>query len=208
MNTQEHLLVCTVEEGVEIAEEANTISRNLSKVGTKCLRFGMDDRNVLDPTGPTNCERLIAELIDLFALTEMMVEAGMIPAMWLDPAKVEAKKEKVRKFMEHARKGGALSPETGQTEIQPPVTENQPTRRCWSTEYPIIKKLEYDTYDLVAHPNGPALCDGDCMSSIDTHPDDTRQIMMLKMKAQAAWLEYAWPLVKGNFYPSKQQVGQ
>lgn len=109
MNTQEHLLVCTVEEGVEIAEEANTLSRNLSKIGTKCLRFGLDDRNTLDPTGPTNRERLVAELIDLFALTEMMVEAGMIPDMWLDPKKVDEKKAKVRKFMDHARKCGALS---------------------------------------------------------------------------------------------------
>jgi hypothetical protein len=108
MNAHEHLLTCTVEEGVEIAEEANAVSRNLSKVGTKCLRFGLDDRNVLDPAGPTNRERLVAELIDLYALTEMMVEVGMIPPMWLDPAKVEAKKAKVRKFMKYAEGTGAL----------------------------------------------------------------------------------------------------
>ena len=40
------------------------------------------------------------------------------------------------------------------------------------------------------------------MSSIDTHPDDSREMTVLKMKAQAAWREYAWPLVKVNFYPT------
>lgn len=75
-------------------------------------------------------------------------------------------------------------------------------RRWWDTDYPIIARLADNTYDLVAHPNGPALCDGDYMSSIDTHPDDSREMMMLKMKAQAAWREYAWPIVKENFYPT------
>jgi len=75
-------------------------------------------------------------------------------------------------------------------------------RRWWDTDYPIIARLADNTYDLVAHPNGPALCNGDCMSSIDTHPDDSREMTVLKMKAQAAWREYAWPLVKVNFYPT------
>jgi hypothetical protein len=44
------------------------------------------------------------------------------------------------------------------------------------------------------------------MSSIDTHPDDSREMMRLKMKAQAAWREYAWPLVKENFYPTNASV--
>jgi proteasome lid subunit RPN8/RPN11 len=74
-------------------------------------------------------------------------------------------------------------------------------RRWWDTDYPIIARLNHNTFDLVAHPNGPALCDGDVMIAIHTHPDDSRELAELKMKAQAAWREYAWPLVKDNFYP-------
>lgn len=108
MNIEEHLMTCTVEEAVEISEEISTALRNIAKVGSKCLRFGLDDRNVLEPTGPTNRERLVGELNDLLALTEMMVEKGMLPRCWLDRAQVEAKKTKVRKFMRHAKTCGAL----------------------------------------------------------------------------------------------------
>jgi hypothetical protein len=79
------------------------------------------------------------------------------------------------------------------------------TRRWWDTDYPIIARID-DVNDLIAHPNGPALCDGDYISSIDTHPDDSRQMMLLKHKAQAAWREYAWPRLKSNFYPQNDQV--
>lgn len=92
--------------------------------------------------------------------------------------------------------------ETVQIGSSPAVAQERLVLRWWDTDYPIIARLADNTYDLVAHPNGPALCDGDCMSSIDTHPDDSREMMVLKMKAQAAWREYAWPLVKGNFYPT------
>ena len=96
--------------------------------------------------------------------------------------------------------------ETDQIGSSPAVAQERLVRRWWDTDYPIIARLNHNTFDLVAHPNGPALCDGDMMASIDTHPDDSRELMKLKMQAQAAWREYAWPLVKGNFYPTNSVI--
>ena len=74
-------------------------------------------------------------------------------------------------------------------------------RRWWDVEYPVIARLD-EKWDLIAHQNGPAMTDGDTLSCIDTHPDDFRETMMVKMKAQAAWREYSWPLLKDAFYPA------
>ena len=78
---------------------------------------------------------------------------------------------------------------------------NTPTREWFGHHYPIIATVT-DRYDLIAHPNGPALCDGDMLMSIDCHPDDPPEMLRLKGKASAAWREYAWPRLKSNFHPS------
>lgn len=78
-------------------------------------------------------------------------------------------------------------------------------RRWWDIEYPVIARLD-EKWDLIAHQNGPAMTDGDTLSSIDTHPDDFRETMLVKMKAQAAWREYSWPLLKAEFYPTNADV--
>lgn len=101
MNSTEHLLVCLNEEGVESALE-------MAKIADKALRFGLDDQNVLNPTGPTNRERLIDELNDLMGVIGLMVEHGILPAGWKDASKIDAKKDKVRKFMAYAAEKGAL----------------------------------------------------------------------------------------------------
>lgn len=98
MNKTEHLLTCLAEEGVEIALE-------LSKQSCKSLRFGLHDVNVLEPKGPTNQERLIDELNDLHGVIELLIEVGALPADWHDRKKVDAKKEKVCKFMDYAKEG-------------------------------------------------------------------------------------------------------
>ena len=97
MNATEHLLACLAEEGGEITQDA-----------TKCLRFGIHDRNVLNPTGPTNVERLVEELNDLMGVVCLLREAGVLPPDWHDHAKVAAKCRKVKKFMAYARTVGAL----------------------------------------------------------------------------------------------------
>jgi len=103
MNTPEHLLTCLAEEGVEVALE-------MSKLAHKSLRFGLDDRNVLNPTGPNNRERLVDELNDLQAVIEMCMARGIIPIGWQDAEKIAAKKVKVLRFMDHAKNVGALKP--------------------------------------------------------------------------------------------------
>lgn len=98
MNSVEHLLTCLAEEGVEIAKDVS-----------KALRFGLDDRNVLNPDGPTNRERLVDELNDLMAAVDILVERRILPLGWLDPDKKWKKKAKVVKFMDYAVSKGALT---------------------------------------------------------------------------------------------------
>lgn len=103
MKTSDHLLACLSEECAEVAKEC-----------CKALRFGLDDKVTLDPRGPrgtdgpTNAEKIAAELRDLFAVAEMLTETGLIPSMWFNKEAVEAKKYKVRAYMAYARSVGAL----------------------------------------------------------------------------------------------------
>lgn len=97
MNTVEHLLTCLAEEGSEIAQDVS-----------KALRFGLDNRNVLNPEGPTNRERLIVELNDLLAVADILAERGIIPDDWRNRNLMVVKRAKVLKFMEYARSVGAL----------------------------------------------------------------------------------------------------
>lgn len=99
MNQSEHILTCLSEECVEVSKDIH-----------KALRFGLDDRNVLNPTGPTNRERIVVELNDLFALVDMAVQEGIIPYDWLVPSMAAEKCHKVRKFMTYAKSVGALNP--------------------------------------------------------------------------------------------------
>lgn len=98
MDATNHLLVCFGEEGSEIAQDT-----------CKCLRFGLEDRNVLNPDGPTNRERLVNELNDLMGVAELLVENGILPRDWYDRTKIDKKKAKVIEFMNYARKVGALN---------------------------------------------------------------------------------------------------
>jgi len=97
MNPTEHLLTCLGEEGAEIAQQVSKINR-----------FGIDDRNVLDPTGPTNRDRLLEEINDLIAVVFMLADAGVLPKDWIDPDAQQKKTAKVKKFMNYAARVGAL----------------------------------------------------------------------------------------------------
>ena len=98
MNVPEHLLVCLAEEGAEV-----------SQICAKALRFGLDEVNVMNPKGPSNRERIVAELNDLMAVAKLCAAAGILPANWQDLASQENKIDKVRFFMDHARREGALT---------------------------------------------------------------------------------------------------
>jgi len=97
MNVTEHLLVCLNEELLEVAKNVD-----------KALRFGIDDRNILDPEGPTNRERMILELNDIMGVVEMLVEKGVFPEDWRDAELSKVKKVRVTRFMEYARQHGTL----------------------------------------------------------------------------------------------------
>lgn len=97
MNTTEHLLTCLAEEGAEVAHDCH-----------KSLRFGLDDRNVLNPTGPTNRERIIKELNDLMGVVSMLVMKGILPPDWLNQHTIDAKVMRIVKFMNYARDVGTL----------------------------------------------------------------------------------------------------
>lgn len=98
MNLTEHLLTCLSEEASEIIKDV-----------CKSLRFGLEDRNVLDPTGPTNRERIVNELKDFMAIVEMLEAEGIIPLCWESYGDRDTKKEKVRKFIEYAKGKGSLT---------------------------------------------------------------------------------------------------
>jgi len=113
MTTSEHIISCIGEEAIEIANELIIMglqtALEAAKVASKANRFGATDRNVLNPTGPTNAERLVAELNDLLAVSDMLAAVGVIPKDWRSMEAQDAKKAKVRKFVECAKTKGAIT---------------------------------------------------------------------------------------------------
>lgn len=98
MNITEHLLEC-------LSEECSEVIKDVSKSN----RFGLNDRNVLNPTGPTNKERLIDELNDLIGVVNLLVDEGILPKDFVSSEKQIAKKKKVLKFIDYATSVGAIT---------------------------------------------------------------------------------------------------
>jgi hypothetical protein len=98
---EQHLLIKLSEEAVEVALE-------LSKRIHKTMLFGLEETNVKKPDGPNNRECIINELNDLFGIVEILVDTGTLPKDWLSQDKIAARKEKVSRYMEHARNVGGL----------------------------------------------------------------------------------------------------
>lgn len=101
MNLTEYLISCLGEEAIETAMD-------LAKLTSKANRFGIHDVNVLEPDGPTNQERVVDELNDLLAVIELLVELRAIPADWISREKMDAKRDKLVKFIEYAAEAGTL----------------------------------------------------------------------------------------------------
>jgi len=95
MTKTEHLLTCLIKECAEI-----------QKAAAKALRFGLDDHHPNMPT-TTNADEIAQEYIDLLAIIEMLREEGIIPTLD-SPEMVQAKKDKVMKYMDYARGRGVL----------------------------------------------------------------------------------------------------
>ena len=90
MKSQEHLLVILAEECAEVAKEVS-----------KAIRFGMDE--VMPGQLLTNQQRILRELNDLWAAVEML------NLQHIDRNAIEAKKIKVKEFMQYAEQCGTLA---------------------------------------------------------------------------------------------------
>ena len=97
MNRTEHLLTTLGEEGVEVAQRC-----------TKALRFGLTE--VQPGQDLNNAQRIRGEFIDLLAVMRMLVEEGAIePVTDADLPAMEAKRQKVEKFLDYSRAMGTLN---------------------------------------------------------------------------------------------------
>lgn len=94
MTQIEYLLTSLSEECAEVIQAVS-----------KALRFGLDD--LYKKKGTTPREDILNEVIDVAAILEMLIELGVFPQEYIDE-KVNAKQDKVRKYMEYAKERGTL----------------------------------------------------------------------------------------------------
>ena len=100
MTRREHLLV-------RLSEECSEVIKEVSKI----LIFGMDDippEKKLEP----NSKRLTQEIVDVFALIDMLKEDGF-PMEVLDSEEsmetaMQQKRDKVEHYLEYSREKGLL----------------------------------------------------------------------------------------------------
>jgi len=95
MNKEEHLLVCLAEECAEVQQAIS-----------KALRFGLDDGYPNSTT--TNADDILDEIKDVIAIVEMLEEYKVINRTASIERAIKKKKEKVTRYMEHAKFTGAL----------------------------------------------------------------------------------------------------
>lgn len=86
MNREEYLMQKLSEECIEVSKEIS-----------KLLCFGFNER--MNEETPTNIERVIHEINDLFATIEYLQENKLLPEKITDRDKMELKKIKIYKYM-------------------------------------------------------------------------------------------------------------
>jgi len=94
MNRTEHLLWCLAEECCEVAHRAS-----------KAARFGINE--IQSGQDKTNQQRLVGEIHDLLSVVGMLVQDGII-AEPNDRTAIDAKKDKVEKFLKYSMECGTL----------------------------------------------------------------------------------------------------
>lgn len=97
MTRQEHLLVIVMEEASEVA-----------KAAAKALRFGLQNRST-DPSMRTNAEAIEAEMMDLRAVIGMLETAKALAPPLEGRRLMNAKVEKVLKYLEVSKEKGTLT---------------------------------------------------------------------------------------------------
>jgi hypothetical protein len=153
MNRTEHLLFKLAEECAEVTQEAS-----------KAAIFGMDE--VMPGQPLTNRDRVIKELNDLYAITEML---GICI---VDRQHIEAKKGKVEHYMEYAEKECgtlAAAPPAEDGKEKPPRTY-PPEPHSWvaikgDKSTAVVEKAAYDDlrarYAALVESSHSALARGD-----------------------------------------------
>lgn len=101
MTEKDHRIDVLLEEASEIVK----IGSDIIKTCSKSLRFGELDIN--PETMRTNIEQLGLEADDLIACLEMVKEVA--PELsFMDRERIEAKKKKFKKWLEHSLQNGRL----------------------------------------------------------------------------------------------------
>jgi hypothetical protein len=101
MNKKEHYLTILAEECSEVAICANRLAQRV----TKALRFGVDE--IQPGQLLSNAERIAQELNDLIGSVEMLIDDGILD--WqVNRDAVEAKKEKIKYFLERSKEYDTL----------------------------------------------------------------------------------------------------
>jgi hypothetical protein len=120
MTRTEHLLWILAEECAEVAQRAS-----------KAARFGVGE---IQPGQPlTNGQRIEYELHDLIAVTEMLLNEGVLPPAQASERclQVIAKKTKIEKFLRYSEECGTLDKKADDLEIRLRVlTELADKARC------------------------------------------------------------------------------
>jgi len=96
VNRHEHLLVC-------LGEEADEVGQRVAKA----LRFGLAE--VQAEHYLTNAHRITEELKDLWAVALLLAREGVIPYPQPSIVEIEAKREKIERYMAISREQGVLS---------------------------------------------------------------------------------------------------
>jgi len=95
MTRTEHLLTI-------LAEECNEVAQRV----TKALRFGLTE--VQSGQSDNNAERMAAEMADLVAVWEMLVDAGLVWPLYCLSDRIHGKKNKIHTYLEYSRTCGTL----------------------------------------------------------------------------------------------------
>ena len=93
MNIKEHIFMLLSEECAEVAQ-----------VVSKILRFGPD--NIGPGHDQTNKERLEEEIADILGVIGLLRKENMISD--IDPKKIKAKGEKIKRYMQYSKDKGTL----------------------------------------------------------------------------------------------------
>ena len=95
-NEKEHLLAVLAEELGEVQKHCH-----------KAIRFGLDDRDPTIAFSLPESELIVIEMQDVYAALEMLSERGLV-RVFSNRSAINAKKAKVLKYLDYARRAGAL----------------------------------------------------------------------------------------------------